>query len=69
MRAEPARPDLWGARVSNDPGLPDHATPVRPRSDRGRQTTEEQASPQEGVRYCPCQIRRDVAPTSPRQGV
>ena len=21
--AEPARPDLWGARVSNDPGLPD----------------------------------------------
>ena len=23
--AEPARPDLWGARVSNDPGLPDHA--------------------------------------------
>ena len=28
--AEPARPDLWGARVSNDPGLPDrraHAPP------------------------------------------
>ena len=24
--AEPARPDLWGAGVSNDPGLPD---PVR----------------------------------------
>ena len=24
--AEPARPDLWGARVSNDPGLPDHLT-------------------------------------------
>ena len=24
--AEPARPDLWGARVSNDPGLPDRAT-------------------------------------------
>ena len=23
--AEPARPDLWGARVSNDPGLPDLA--------------------------------------------
>ena len=22
--AEPARPDLWGARVSHDPGLPDH---------------------------------------------
>ena len=21
--AEPARPDLWGARLSNDPGLPD----------------------------------------------
>ena len=28
--AEPARPDLWGARVSNDPGLPDHCrTPRR----------------------------------------
>ena len=25
--AEPARPDLWGARVSNDPGLPDHYAP------------------------------------------
>ena len=25
--AEPARPDLWGARVSNDPGLPDHSCP------------------------------------------
>ena len=24
--AEPARPDLWGARVSNDPGLPDQST-------------------------------------------
>ena len=24
--AEPARPDLWGARVSNDPGLPDHGS-------------------------------------------
>ena len=22
--AEPARPDLWGGRVSNNPGLPDH---------------------------------------------
>ena len=26
--AEPARPDLWGARVSNDPGLPDPVTLV-----------------------------------------
>ena len=26
--AEPARPDLWGARVSNDPGLPDHEHPL-----------------------------------------
>ena len=25
--AEPARPDLWGARVSNDPGLPDRGEP------------------------------------------
>ena len=28
--AEPARPDLWGARVSNDPGLPDRAAPPGP---------------------------------------
>ena len=30
--AEPARPDLWGARVSNDPGLPDrrHVDVERP---------------------------------------
>ena len=27
--AEPARPDLWGARVSNDPGLPDRLTARR----------------------------------------
>ena len=27
--AEPARPDLWGARVSNDPGLPDLAPAAR----------------------------------------
>ena len=26
--AEPARPDLWGARVSNDPGLPDRKEPL-----------------------------------------
>ena len=26
--AEPARPDLWGARVSNDPGLPDREVVV-----------------------------------------
>ena len=31
--AEPARPDLWGARVSNDPGLPDQ--PGRRRSAAG----------------------------------
>ena len=24
LSRQPARPDLWGARVSNDPGLPDH---------------------------------------------
>ena len=28
--AEPARPDLWGARVSNDPGLPDRSAVLRP---------------------------------------
>ena len=27
--AEPARPDLWGARVSNDPGLPDPVSAPR----------------------------------------
>ena len=27
LTRQPARPDLWGARVSNDPGLPDPATP------------------------------------------
>ena len=32
--AEPARPDLWGARVSNDPGLPDHAMVQRLRRNR-----------------------------------
>ena len=34
--AEPARPDLWGARVSNDPGLPDPTTP--PVDERLRRT-------------------------------
>ena len=33
--AEPARPDLWGARVSNDPGLPDLA----PAASSSRTTT------------------------------
>ena len=28
--AEPARPDLWGGGVSNDPGLPDPSTPSTP---------------------------------------
>ena len=32
--AEPARPDLWGARVSNDPGLPDPADTVNRESRR-----------------------------------
>ena len=31
--AEPARPDLWGARVSNDPGLPDLAPSVGSQGD------------------------------------
>ena len=25
LSRQPARPDLWGARVSNDPGLPDRS--------------------------------------------
>ena len=37
--AEPARPDLWGARVSNDPGLPDRVStthaPPSPTSSSG----------------------------------
>ena len=28
LSRQPARPDLWGARVSNDPGLPDPTGPV-----------------------------------------
>ena len=32
--AEPARPDLWGARVSNDPGLPDRTKPPPTRVSR-----------------------------------
>ena len=31
LSRQPARPDLWGARVSNDPGLPDHAEAPRAR--------------------------------------
>ena len=31
LSRQPARPDLWGARVSNDPGLPD-PTSGRPTS-------------------------------------
>ena len=27
LSRQPARPDLWGARVSNDPGLPDPNQP------------------------------------------
>ena len=34
--AEPARPDLWGARVSNDPGLPD----LMERQERRRAQTD-----------------------------
>ena len=29
LSRQPARPDLWGARVSNDPGLPDHQVLVK----------------------------------------
>ena len=29
LSRQPARPDLWGARVSNDPGLPDRPLTVR----------------------------------------
>ncbi len=32
--AEPARPDLWGARVSNDPGLPDRVAPEKRETSR-----------------------------------
>ena len=59
---------LGGAGTAFELGVDAQRPTQRPRSDRGHQTTEEQASPQEAVRYCPCQTRRDVAPTSPRQG-
>ena len=40
--AEPARPDLWGARVSNDPGLPDPSEPLgRPVLQHARLTAEQ----------------------------
>ena len=29
LSRQPARPDLWGARVSNDPGLPDLSLEAR----------------------------------------
>ena len=32
LSRQPARPDLWGARVSNDPGLPDPGTLARQNS-------------------------------------
>ena len=66
--AEPARPDLWGARVSNDPGLPDphalqegprHVFPARAGMNRRQ---EAQGSSEPGVR-CLCRsllIRRAV---------
>ena len=51
--AEPARPDLWGARVSNDPGLPDLVStgrPIRcPRSDDQEGEGARTATVEEGV--------------------
>ena len=40
--AEPARPDLWGARVSNDPGLPDYDERVSPAGPQAREPRPEQ---------------------------
>ena len=34
LSRQPARPDLWGARVSNDPGLPDPPAASRVRRAR-----------------------------------
>ena len=50
--AEPARPDLWGARVSNDPGLPDlDATPVTV-------TNSRVLMPADGAGHAPLQTSR-----------
>ena len=38
LSRQPARPDLWGARVSNDPGLPDRDDPPRPAGRRESST-------------------------------
>ena len=40
--AEPARPDLWGARVSNDPGLPD---PMKRQQCRGADANGDLSEP------------------------
>ena len=68
LSRQPARPDLWGARVSNDPGLPDphalqegprHVFPARAGMNRRQ---EAQGSSEPGVR-CLCRsllIRRAV---------
>ena len=54
--AEPARPDLWGARVSNDPGLPDpgHCSPTalnqRTNASVGTQNQAAMSAPQRCLR-------------------
>ena len=46
--AEPARPDLWGARVSNDPGLPDRSRVSRPPTPLPRRGTDPCCQAREG---------------------
>ena len=72
--AEPARPDLWGARVSTDPGLPDRPSAVLRATRHQPFETRLLARPDEsfGVRICPraregvCTTRRPAFPRWPR---
>ena len=55
MRQNPARPDLWGTRVSNDPGLPD------PKLDTGNRQTAAAVGTWTGLRPGPPRALRGPA--------
>ena len=66
--AEPARPDLWGARVSNDPGLPDpYAVPrrTRRRDEAGRGAAGPTGSRQSGCAPIRPPDSENLAPPTP----
>ena len=52
--AEPARPDLWGARVSNDPGLPDPTACPRWGGSRWCRPSWSDAGRSSRAAGCPC---------------